>query len=106
MLKRRVQNDDDTKKHHPKAPKTSAGTVASTDKTPKGDGETLSSAMEYQLGFATGPTGWSAYELCREEDRSLATGSNIKTYFDGAWHDADIPISAPPMRRCSWHKRV
>ncbi|WP_224813766.1 branched-chain amino acid aminotransferase [Hasllibacter sp. MH4015] len=22
----------------------------------------------------------------------MATGTNIKTYFDGAWHDADIPV--------------
>ena len=22
----------------------------------------------------------------------MATGSNIKTYFNGAWHDGDIPV--------------
>ena len=22
----------------------------------------------------------------------MATGKNIKTYFEGAWHDGDVPI--------------
>ncbi|MCV2877024.1 hypothetical protein OE810_12285 [Rhodobacteraceae bacterium XHP0102] len=46
------------KKTHPKGPTTSAGAKpASADTTPKGADKPASSAMEYQLGFATGPTG-------------------------------------------------